>query len=83
MDKRLIVLTSGDVEKILGKMGFQKSRQKGSHIQFVGFTDGKKRRVTLLTNQQRFAPKTIKSMIEQSGFSKDIWLEYLSNDAKS
>ncbi len=78
MDKRLLALTSKEVEKILAKMGFRKSRQKGSHIQFMGVAKRKKRRVTVITNQSHFAPKTMKSMIEQSGFSTRDWLKYLS-----
>ena len=48
-------------------MGFRKSGQKGSHIQFIGVAKRKKRRVTVITNQSHFALKTMKSMIEQSG----------------
>lgn len=79
MNKRLLVLTSRDVEKILKKFGFYKSRQKGSHIQFIGIVRGKKRRVTLIVNQSHFAPKTMKSMIEQSGLDEKNWLKHLKN----
>ena len=77
MDKRLFNLSSNEVTKILKKMGFTISRQKGSHIQFAGIIKNVKRRVTLISKQSHFAPKTMKSMIEQSGLSEKDWLEYL------
>jgi predicted RNA binding protein YcfA (HicA-like mRNA interferase family) len=58
-------------------MGFTKSRQKGSHIQYVGFIKKTKRRVTLIADQTHFAPGTIRSMIEQSGLREEDWLSYL------
>ena len=66
-----MTLSSKDVEKILKRHGFVLSRQKGSHQQFVGFVDGKKRRVTVIANQKSFAPGTLKSMIRQSGLSEE------------
>lgn len=79
MDKQLLNLTSREVEKVLTKMGFVKSRQRGSHIQFVGTIKGAKRRVTLIINQTHFAPKTMRSMIEQSGLKEEDWLQYISH----
>jgi len=75
LDKRLLNLSSQEVAKILERFGFHVSRQKGSHIQFVGHFGNTKRRVTLIANQIHFAYKTMKSMIEQSGFNEDIWLK--------
>lgn len=69
-DKRLLSLSSKNVERILKKNNFTLSRQKGSHQQFVGYVKGKKRRVT-----KNFAPRTLKSMILQSGLSEQEWLE--------
>ena len=77
MDKRLLSLTSKEVETILRKMGFTKSRQKGSHIQYVGYINKTKRRVTLIAKQTHFAPGTMRSMIEQSGLNEQDWLSYL------
>lgn len=74
-NKRLLSLSSENVEKILKKNGFILSRQKGSHQQFVGYVKGKKRRVTVIVNQKNFAPRTLKSMILQSGLSERGWLE--------
>ena len=77
MDKRLLNLSSQEVARILVRFGFNISRQKGSHIQYVGVVKGIKRRVTLLANQNYFTPKTMKSMIEQSGFIEDDWLKLI------
>lgn len=77
MDKRLLSLTSQDIERILKKMNFKKSRTKGNHIQFIGVISGSKKRVTLIANQSHFTAKTIKSMIGQSGLNEYIWLTYL------
>lgn len=42
-DKRLLSLSSEDVERILKKNNFKLSRQRGSHQQFVGYVKGKKK----------------------------------------
>jgi len=76
-DKRLLSLSSEDVERILKKNNFIFSRQKGSHQQFVGYIKGKKRRVTVMANQKNFALRTLKSMVLQSGLSEKEWLDSL------
>jgi len=58
------------VERILWKNGFKLVSQKGSHKQFKGVVDGRKRRVTVLADRKNFHPKTLKSMIRQSGLSE-------------
>lgn len=75
MDKRLLSLTSDDIVRILRAEGFVLSRTKGSHLQYVGLIKGQKRRVTVMAKQRRFTPKTLKSMIEQSGLNAEEWLE--------
>ena len=52
-------------------------RTKGSHQQFVGFVRGKKRRVTVVTRQDRFPPRILASMIRQSGLSEQEWVDML------
>lgn len=73
--RRLYSLSSKDVERILKKNNFILSCQKGSHRQFVGYIKGKKMRVTVIANQKNFAPRTLKSMILQSGLSEQEWLD--------
>ena len=77
MDKRLLNLSSQEVARILVKFGFIISRQKGSHIQYIGVINGIKRRVTLIVNQNSFTLKTMKSMIDQSGLTETEWLKFI------
>jgi len=67
-------LSSKDVEKILIKQGFKFVSQKGSHRQFKGVVKGRKRRVTVLADRKSFHPKTLKSMIRQSGLREEVFL---------
>ena len=68
--RRFRKLSSKDVERILRKNGFELVSQKGSHKQFKGVVGGRKRRVTVLADRKNFHPKTLKSMIRQSGLSE-------------
>jgi len=77
MDRRLLALDSKNIERILRRYGFLLDRSKGSHQQFVGFVRGKKRRVTVVTRQDRFTVKTLASMIRQSGLSEQEWVDML------
>jgi predicted RNA binding protein YcfA (HicA-like mRNA interferase family) len=65
------------VEKILQKNGFELVSQKGSHKQFKGVVGGRKRRVTVLADRKNFHPKTLKSMIRQSGLAEE---EFFGDD---
>jgi predicted RNA binding protein YcfA (HicA-like mRNA interferase family) len=74
MHRELQKLTSREVERILRSYGFALDRTAGSHQQFVGFVRERKRTVTVIKNQIRFAPKTLASMIRQSGLTEQEWL---------
>ena len=67
-------LSSKDVEKILIKHGFIFVSQKGSHRHYKGVIKGRKMRVTVLADRKRFHPKTLKSMIRQSGLNEEVFL---------
>ena len=56
------------------KQGFKFVSQKGSHRQFKGVVKGRKRRVTVLADRKSFHPKTLKSMIRQSGLREEEFL---------
>jgi len=75
--RRFRKLSSKDVEKILRKNGFELAYQKGSHKQFKGVVGGRKRRVTVLADRKNFHPKTLKSMIRQSGLAEE---EFFGDD---
>jgi len=64
-------ISSKDIERILKKYGFKIVGQKGSHQQFKGIINGKKRRVTVLANKKDFDIKTFESMVRQSGLNKN------------
>jgi predicted RNA binding protein YcfA (HicA-like mRNA interferase family) len=67
--------SSKDVERILVKHGFTFVSQKGNHKQFKGNVNGQTRRVTVLADRERFHPKTLKSMIRQSGLREEEFFE--------
>jgi predicted RNA binding protein YcfA (HicA-like mRNA interferase family) len=77
MSRELLGLASREVERILQHHGFALKRISGSHQQFVGFVRGRRRKVTVIKNQKRFAPKTLASMIRQSGLTEQEWLQAL------
>lgn len=77
MHRELQKLTSREVERILRAYGFVLDRTSGSHQQFVGLVRDRKHTVTVIKNQKRFAPKTLASMIRQSGLTESEWLEAL------
>jgi predicted RNA binding protein YcfA (HicA-like mRNA interferase family) len=68
-------LSSKDIEKILLKHGFKFVSQKGSHRQFKGVVKEKKRRVIVLADRKSFHPKTLKSMIRQSGLTEEEFFD--------
>ena len=63
MHHRLLALNSTEVQRILKRNGFKLTRTKGSHQQFQGVFEGRKKRVTVIANQKRFNPKTIASFV--------------------
>ena len=67
-------LSSKDVEKILTKHGFKFVSRKGSHKHYKGVVKGQKRRVTVPADRKSFHPKTLKSMIRQSGLREEVFL---------
>ena len=68
-------ISSRDIERVLKKHGFKIIGQKGSHQQFKGIINGKKRRVTVLANKHNFDIKTFQSMVRQSGLKESDFFE--------
>ena len=71
--RRYPPLTPSDVRSILLKLGFKMKRQEGSHAHYERLPDEvvKQRRiVTVDTAHAQFSRRLIKSMIEQSGFTR-------------
>lgn len=69
------------VESILGNAGFSFIRQSGtSHAQWEGYTKGQRRVVTvghLKSKKEKYGPRLLKNMIDQSGLTKKEFHSYL------
>ena len=79
---RLMGLTelSEKVETILTNLNFTVKRQKGSHSQWEGFTKGQRRIVTvdhLKSKTEKYGPKLLSKMIQQSGLTKKEFYSHL------
>jgi predicted RNA binding protein YcfA (HicA-like mRNA interferase family) len=61
--------------QLLEAHGFTEARQKGSHRQFEGMIDGRRRMVTVAYHSvnDEIVPKTLASMIRQSGLPKELF----------
>jgi predicted RNA binding protein YcfA (HicA-like mRNA interferase family) len=72
-------LTPAEVEKILERAGFILKRTSGSHHQWEGTIKGQRRLVTvdmLSRSSETFGKRLMKSMIWQSGMTKDEFYSY-------
>jgi predicted RNA binding protein YcfA (HicA-like mRNA interferase family) len=77
MHRKLLGLDSREVERTLRHYGFARDRTVGSHQQFVGIVRENKRRVAVINNQKRFAPKTLATVIRQSRLTEQAWFDGL------
>jgi len=66
-------LSYRQVVQLLRKHGFSKDRQEGSHQQWIGTVRGQPHIVTVIVEAKDYAPKTMKSMIRQSGLGENEW----------
>lgn len=64
-----------DVERLLLDNGFELIRQQGSHRQFLGIVDGKKRLVSLAYHSriEDIRRGTLASIVRQSGLPKRLF----------
>ena len=63
-----------DVIRVLTDKGFRLVRQKGSHRQFVGFVDGKRRLVTVAGKEgDDIKPGTLTAIRRQSGLPRKLF----------
>ncbi|HEY4514354.1 MAG TPA: type II toxin-antitoxin system HicA family toxin [Candidatus Paceibacterota bacterium] len=68
--------TFRDVKKFLQSKGFALHHVRGSHHYFRGFVSGKLRMTHVqFHGSDSIHPKTLASIIKQSGISQDAWLE--------
>lgn len=73
---KLPILSAREVLKTLNSIGFQISRQSGSHIILVKFVADKKFTV-VVPRHDEIAKGTLLSIIEQSGLTKEEFLKLL------
>ncbi len=74
MPKGAFNWTFNDVVAVLKENGFHLNHIKGSHNFYVGYIAGKARQVCVPKHGKvAFKPRTLKSMIEQSGLDKKTW----------
>ena len=73
---KLPILSSRKVLKALQSVGFEITRQSGSHIILVKFVDNKKLNV-VVPKHPEIAKGTLLSIISQSGMTKEEFLKLL------
>jgi len=71
---RLKPYSCQQVIKVLGKLGFQAIRQRGSHIIFKGYYNGA-RRTVVVPNHSEIAVGTIRGILFQAGITVDEFVE--------
>ncbi|MCB1155156.1 type II toxin-antitoxin system HicA family toxin [bacterium] len=73
---KLPILNSKQIRRALERGGFTFVRQAGSHARFIH--PDRKSLVTIPMHNKDIKPKTLKSIIGQSGLSLDEFLELLN-----
>ena len=67
--------TFNDVAKLLKENGFVFNYTNGSHYYYIGSKGGKLRQVTVpFHGNKSINPRTLKSIIVQSGMTKEEWV---------
>ena len=71
--RRFPPLTPAEVRAILVALRFSEKNQEGDHVQYERLADGRRQRaiVTVDTGVRDFDEYLVKSMIRQSGFTRD------------
>lgn len=69
--------TFGEIVRFLKKHGFMYSYARGSHHFYIGFQEGLSRQVMVPFhgNNKTLKPRTMRSIILQSGISKEDWFD--------
>ena len=73
---KLPIVSARKVIKALKSVGFEITRQSGSHIILVKFEDNKKLTV-VVPNHEEIAKGTLLSIIQQSGLTKEEFIKLL------
>jgi len=73
---KLPVLSGREVIKILNKIGYEPTRQKGSHIILVKKTSGSKTAL-VVPDHKEVDPGTLIEIIRQAGLKRDDFIKLL------
>ncbi|MBW2594440.1 MAG: type II toxin-antitoxin system HicA family toxin [Deltaproteobacteria bacterium] len=73
---KLPTISGADLIKVLQKAGFEKVRQKGSHISLRKVTPGKTFK-TIVPLHKTLAKGTLSDILKQSGLEKKDLVNYL------
>lgn len=82
MPKKFPPLTRGEIIEILKARGFAEIRHKGSHGHYEGTTHGKRRLATVDDSIDEYCDDLLKSIIHQSGLSRDEFYRSTKSAAK-
>ncbi len=76
MVRGLLNWRAEDVMRFLKKYGFSNTHMRGSHMYYSCFYNGQERIVTIPFHKgDVINPKTLRSIIIQSGIPKEEWLD--------
>ena len=77
MGRKYRPLTCKEVKRILGSLGFEFYRQKGSHEHWKAVVKGEMRLVTVDCPKEPFVAPLLTLMVRQSGYSIEEWYQQL------
>lgn len=75
MGSKYPILSPNEIIKVLTRMGFQKTSQKGSHAKYV--KSGSPTKTVIIPMHYEVARGTLKSILEQADVTLDDFLSYL------
>lgn len=75
MGSKYPVLSPQEIIKVLGKLGFEKTSQKGSHAKYSRI--GNHTKIVIIPMHYEIAKGTLKSILEQAEIPLDEFLKYL------
>lgn len=75
MGSKYPVLSPQQIIKVLGKLGLEKTSQKGSHIKYT--KTGNPTKIVIIPMHYGIVKGTLKSILEQAGITLEEFLNYL------
>ena len=75
MGSKYPILSPQEIIKVLSKLGFEKTSQRGSHVKYAKL--GTPSKIVIIPMHYEIAKGTLKSILEQAGISLDEFLKYL------